>query len=774
MKNKYILSCLIFLLAFNVGKTQTVLVAGDIAITGFNSRNTPYGEEFNFVILRDITAGTQIKLTDKGWFAAGGFRSAEGILTWTASTNLPCGTEVNINNTTNPPTPSVGTITETGTFGLRAGLGDEILVYQGPEVTPTFLYAIHFANANGWSDATDANNTGLPTGLTDGVNAVNFGNLNNGNYNCTAINGAAAILVDITQVANWTLSNAAFATLGGCGFTCCVATKTWSGIWTPAGLPTNTDEVVIDAPYDTAANGSFDACSLTVNADLNISGTNYVQVTNDITINNGDIIVASEANLVQISDASTVTLAGTGVGVHQKTTTPLQAYFSYTYWSSPFANETIGEAASGMDLVPSNRIFNYDATNFQDVAPVDGFDDDSNDWAVAAGAMIPGKGYAAFAQDNGMVFPQAQTFTFDGQFNNGIITTPVTVSAGLTDPNWNFLGNPYPSGLSADDFILNNPDLDGTVYLWTHNSDPLGANPGPDNLNFSVDDYASYTLGTGGVAAVTGGIAPTGVIASGQGFFVEGLNTGTATFKNSMRGTTGNENLFRATDRIWINLENDFGAFSQILIGFVEGATNGVDRLYDGKRLDAGSYISFFSVINDEHYAIQGREALAEEDIVPLGIKNDVPGENEYKISIDNVEGLLETSEIFLIDNLLNITHNLNSGPYIFNSEQGIFKERFELLLRPETLSTDDFSIAATEELIMTKNEDDSISFTTSNGVQIQNIQIFDVLGRQLFDENFSEEESPNSIKFDQIKRTIFIVKATLANGNVLTKKGLK
>ncbi len=86
----------------------------------------------------------------------------------------------------------------------------------------------------------------------------------------------------------------------------------------------------------------------------------------------------------------------------------------------------------------------------------------------------------------------------------------------------------------------------------------------------------------------------------------------------------------------------------------------------------------------------------------------------------------------------------------------------------------DDFSIAATEELIMTKNEDDSISFTTSNGVQIQNIQIFDVLGRQLFDENFSEEESPNSIKFDQIKRTIFIVKATLANGNVLTKKGLK
>ena len=221
-------------------------------------------------------------------------------------------------------------------------------------------------------------------------------------------------------------------------------------------------------------------------------------------------------------------------------------------------------------------------------------------------------------------------------------------------------------------------------------------------MKFSVDDYASYSPGTGGVAAVSGGTAPTGIIASGQGFFIEGLANGVATYNNSMRNLTGNDDFFRATDRIWLNMENDYGAFSQILIGFVEGATDGIDRLYDGKRLDASSYISLFSIIEDEHYAIQGRGELSEEEIIPIGIKNLVEGNSEYKISIDSLEGLLETSEILLIDKSLNITHSLNSGAYVFNSEQGVFKERFELILKPEALSNDDLT-SGEEELIIVK-----------------------------------------------------------------------
>jgi len=552
----------------------------------------------------------------------------------------------------------------------------------------------------------------------------------------------------------------------------CTLTTTWDGIaWVPA-VPDNTYAVVIDANYNTDVNGgSIDACSLTVNADLNINGTNYVQVTNDITINNGDIIVASEANLVQISDVSTVTLAGTGVGIVQKATTIIDDYYDYTYWSSPFTNETIGSALMG---VPANRIFTYEAANFDDFDN-DDFDDTPNDWIVAGQLddMTPGKGYAAIADAIGML--GIQRFTFDGQFNNGVINPSITVSPDVADVNWNFLGNPYPSGVDLDAFLTHpdNSGLIGTVYLWTHVTPADIANPGNEILNFSVDDYASYNI-LGGTEATNDPAmnVPIGILASGQGFFIEAMQTApaTATFNNAMRVTTGNDNFYRATDRIWLNLENDLGAFSQILIGFVEGATDGVDRLYDGKRLDGGSLISFSSLIDDESYAIQGRVPLTEEEIVPLAIKNLVEGDNGYKISIENVEGLLETSETFLIDNLMNITHDLNSGEYRFSSEQGVYKDRFELILKNNL----PLAKLIAEELIIIKNQDDSLSFATTNSTAIQNIQIFDVLGRLLFNQDFTQEESPNSIKFDQLKQTIFIAKATLANGKVFTKKGLK
>ena len=57
------------------------LAAGDIAII---SMNADTNKTFAFVSLVDIPAGEVIKFTDNGWLSAGGFRTGEGILTWTA------------------------------------------------------------------------------------------------------------------------------------------------------------------------------------------------------------------------------------------------------------------------------------------------------------------------------------------------------------------------------------------------------------------------------------------------------------------------------------------------------------------------------------------------------------------------------------------------------------------------------------------------------------------------------------------------------------------
>ena len=752
------------------GFGQTTLTAGDIVITGFNSDNP---DEFTFVLLTDVLATTQIKFTDNGWQTSGGFRPGEGVLIWTATTDISCGTEITIYDNNNPFVASIGTITDHNNFAFAAN-GDQILAYQGADASPTFIYAIHFASAIGWSDATTPQTTALPIGLSDGANAVYVGNFDNGNYNCAVTTDSASILASVSTSTQWNGNNTRIATLGGCGFNCsaCSSTATWDGVaWTPVTGPDATTEVILNANYDTATDlpGSFNACSLTVNAGfiLNIQGTDYVKVENDVNID-GTITIANEASLVQVNDLASVTLNGLGDGVLQKTTTVLTAWYDYTYWSSPVSNETIG---SVFGLVPSHRIYEYNAANFEDT-DANGFDDDANDWSIASGVMTPGKGYAAVAENNGFGYPQNNTMVFNGQFNNGVITPPVTMSPGPNPLNWNFLGNPYPSPIDADLFLTNPANatnLGGSLYFWVHNLPPDGANPGNEGQNFSVDDYATYNMSGGTSAAVSGGVVPSGIIATGQGFFVEALSAGTAIFNNSMRVETGNTNFYKTSDRIWLNFKNDYGAFSQILIGFNENATDGFDRLYDGKRLDASSYVSFFSFIDDEKYAIQSKSSIKEEESIPIGIMTTIEEEMEYSISIDNVEGILESSEVYLIDNDLGIEHNLNESAYSFNTLNGEFKDRFVL-----SLKTDSRLINPTleNELIISTNEvGQDINFSTTQLSNITNVQIYDMLGRLLHNVDFSDETTTARITSNSLKNSIFIVKATLSDGKMLTKK---
>ncbi|RME41816.1 MAG: hypothetical protein D6796_15335, partial [Caldilineae bacterium] len=53
-------------------RAATILSAGDIAIIGFNFDNP---DEFAFVLLADVQAGTAITFTDNGWRSDNTFRT---------------------------------------------------------------------------------------------------------------------------------------------------------------------------------------------------------------------------------------------------------------------------------------------------------------------------------------------------------------------------------------------------------------------------------------------------------------------------------------------------------------------------------------------------------------------------------------------------------------------------------------------------------------------------------------------------------------------------
>lgn len=555
-------------------------------------------------------------------------------------------------------------------------------------------------------------------------------------------------------------------------------TVTWNGTaWTPS-VPTAASPAVIDGNYNTSANGSFEACSVTVlgSRTLTIAPNTYVSILHDLTVDAGATLrVLSSGSLVMIEDSGIVTNNGTTEVL--RTTQPFVKY-DYTYWSSPIAAAVLGTTFTGwrMDYSWIFETSNYsDVTGPNGTGPADGYDDNLDTWlhTTPATIMEPGKGYVIMGPTGLGVYPSTATVTFSGRVNNGIVAIPIDMSANsaVNDDDFNIIGNPYPSSISADDFINLNTNTSGTVKFWTHQAPVSNTAPGPYQSNFVTSDYAMYNL-SGGTASGTGSSIPSGMIASGQGFLVEALTDSDVIFNNAMRDKGQiNSNFYRQSpnatpaqkDRVWVNFTHSIGLFSQQLVAYVEGATLDYDRGYDGRAAKSGNAVSFYSFIGSEKYRIQGRPSFADTDIVPMGYSTTLPG--TYTIAIDHAEGILNESSqaVYIEDKLLNIIHNLKESPYVFTTELGTFNERFQLRYTTEQLGTPEFAddqvgVVSTGQLVQVRSRSD-----------IKSVEIYDLLGRRLF-----RSDAVNATEFEtrlEIAKQALMVKVVLTNGATVTKK---
>ena len=499
---------------------------------------------------------------------------------------------------------------------------------------------------------------------------------------------------------------------------------TWNGTsWTNGG-PDRTKTAVIDGAYDTNTNGSFTACSCQVNVGktLTIGTSNNIEVYNEVTNNGGTIQVANDASLVQWYSS----ISNAGVVKVNRNTTPMYRY-DFTYWSSPVAGMTMGT------LSPATLSDKYYWWNTA-----------TQSWVINSGGsltMNAGQGYIIRApQTYSTNQSESEVFvgTFEGVPHNGTITFPV-VGDG-TGEKYNLIGNPYPSAISAEDFLNENSSLiEGTIHFWTHSSVPV-FNEVTETYVYRGADYISYNK-TGG----TGGALLDGNIASGQSFFVAGLANGTVTFNNSMRKLTDNNSFYKVTPttpidnwelvgkhRVWLNIKSAQGAFNQALVGYVENATDGLDWGYDGETF-SGNEVSLYSIVDNKTLSIQGRALpFSEQDVVHLGYTN--TQSTTLKIGIDHLDGLLNGKNIFLKDNVLNIYHNLKLSDYTFTSAAGTFNDRFELVYQNQALSIGD-ELINPESILVFKDSENSILVNAGNK-SINDIRIYDLSGRMLYEKN--------------------------------------
>ena len=697
----------------------------------------------------------------------------------------------------------------TATSGDTSGLGTFVILNNAPTITlqpqdidncndaivftaaatpgnsGTLTYQWYYNDtvSNGWTSVVSTSFApGTVTGETSTTLSITGADLQGYQFYCEVTEDASCS----------TATNAARINVG---------TTTWTlGAW-DNGAPDLNTKVIINDSYDTATFGSFSACSLTINSNpsgtefrLTVNNNTYVEIENEVIVD-GELYVETQGNFVQNNDAATFTLSPSGVALVNKRTTPLNSVYEYTYWSSPVENTTIGQ---GLAFANPSRRYVFNAVNFLDnlteinntntfTPGPDGIDDDGNDWALIPGStvMTPGVGYISMHSPIGFSVGSQYTYTFEGAFNTGIISSPIAYNGANGDEDWNLIGNPYPSAIDANAFLNNNSaSIQGVAYLWSHNT-PANANAsGNEGANFNSSDYAIITTGSGNTAGGDG-IIPTSYIPSGQAFFVQGIANSSVTFNNSLRtaDATSNSQFFRTnntlSNRLWINLTSDTGVFHQILVAYVNGATNGKDsKAYDAnKTLYNNNAAEIFTSVpgDSDKLAIQGKapESLTIDEVIPVGFNTNITTATVYTFSIAQLEGdFLTNNTVYLKDNLLSSIHDLSNSDYNFTSQTGTFNDRFEIVFKDTSLSVSEETISEQNiSIIESRNNDITFNLTSQN-LTIKAIKIYDVLGRLLYDlKGNSKTETYN---LSNLSQASYIAHIQLSDGQLISKKAIK
>ena len=533
----------------------------------------------------------------------------------------------------------------------------------------------------------------------------------------------------------------------------CTNSSNWNGISWSNGMPSAEKTLFFNENYTASATVNSCSCTIISGKTVTIPDGNTLGLVFDYS-GSGTLILENNAALYQSEDK----VSNSGIIRLKRKTTPI-LITDYTYWSSPVSSQKLIDVSPD---TPSDKFYSFDA--FKD------------SWAneIATNVMTVGKGY---------IIRGPQTFSetvgarheavFIGVPNNGEVSIPISIS-----DTSNLIGNPYPSAINADLFINRNKEImDGTIYLWTHNT-AITKNV------YTSDDYAVYNLlgGVGTSAATNSGVnntIPDGKIASGQSFFVTSINGGKpAVFNNSMRVVGQNGSFFKSSSpkklksneiekhRIWLNLSNAKGAFKQILVGYATGATNDFDSSFDGESFDGNQYLDFYSINQDKNLVIQGRALPFEEtDEIRLGFRSTLEG--TFRIKIDQTDGLLANKNVFIEDKLNNSTVDITNESFAFTTAAGTFDNRFVLRYTDKTLTLDEFAKANESVLVSSKNKQLLISSTKE---LIDEVAIYNLAGRKIYQKN-----EINAGDFSVLNllagHQIVLVKIVLQGGYSVTKK---
>lgn len=525
-------------------------------------------------------------------------------------------------------------------------------------------------------------------------------------------------------------------------------------------------------------------------------------VKNDIDLQtNGYVYLRNEGQLLQGTNGLSNNKGLGKLSVFQEGTSD---NFDYNYWCSPVGNASsnIGNENFGISMFhvpisstasnPANiYLYNYNGITSNGNLSIAAYwiwrylsGSNYSEWIqsgansnIEAGQGFTMKGTAGTDNinvgENTVNNPgSAQRYDFRGKPNDGNIT--VTVGAD----KFTLTGNPYPSALHLNEFLLDpsNSDCTGVAYFWEQNrninSHYLTSYQGGygtySPISTSLTEYGVYVPATFNTYNADGTINtsaayPSGLIIErkyipiGQGFMIKGNSTVTptsVTLKNSHRyfhkesdgysqfergianqhnqsnieNNPTNENI--TVIRLNVILNNQFTKPLALVLS--PNATDGIDRGIDAlSPVEETVPNDVYFLINQKKYVIQGVSFDVNKRI-PLGIKAN--NASTFKFDSTITSNLNESQVIYLYDAFDNSYHDIKNGYYEVSLSAGVYNNRFEITFDNQLLSNNT-SLSA-EFTILQNHSTNTVEILNPNGLDIKSIKLYDLSGKKVLEKH--------------------------------------
>ncbi|EPR71933.1 hypothetical protein ADIWIN_3131 [Winogradskyella psychrotolerans RS-3] len=387
----------------------------------------------------------------------------------------------------------------------------------------------------------------------------------------------------------------------------------------------------------------------------------------------------------------------------------------------------------------------------------------------ATTALETGKGYRAATTTSD------QVLTFTGDVVTGNISAPI--SNPVSGNQWNLVGNPYPSYLSASEFLtVNTAVLDeDAIAIYGYKSNGASTGSVATTGNFTIINFATI-----GAETETGMFN----IAPGQGFIIAAKNaTDNVVFNNGTSSTTDMRTLIGSDDyivgrspSISYNLKLDLvgSAAYRTSFYFNEGSSLGLDAGYDAKVFGAAPTFALYSQLvednEDVNFALQSLNTSNLSDVtIPLGVNANQGEQISFTISQST---LPNTVNVYLEDTVTNTTTLLNSGDYTLTPSTNLSGTgRFYLHVSNSTLSTVDNTL---NQLNIYTNEADKTIVVAGQLVGATKATIYDLQGRVILSENLMTSSTSQAIDVSGLSTGVYIVELNNKTQNKTQKVILK